>query len=58
MEVFRKLNEELGITIAFVTHEADVAGYPRRIVRLHDGRVVSDEPNTPSYEIAAEASSA
>ncbi|MCH8919960.1 MAG: ABC transporter ATP-binding protein [Chloroflexi bacterium] len=58
MEVFRKLNEELGITIAFVTHEADVAGYTRRIVRLHDGRVVSDEPNTPSYEIAAEASSA
>ncbi len=58
MEVFRKLNEELGITIAFVTHEADVAAYTRRIVLLRDGRVVSDEPNTPSYEIAAEASGA
>ncbi len=52
MEVFRRLNEELGITIAFVTHEADVAGYTRRIVSLRDGEIVSDVPNTPSYERA------
>ena len=50
MEIFRKLNEELGITVAFVTHEHDVAGYTRRIVSLRDGQVVSDVPNTPSYE--------
>jgi putative ABC transport system ATP-binding protein len=50
MEVFRRLNDELGITIAFVTHEADVAGYTKRIISLRDGEVVSDEPNTPSYE--------
>ena len=50
MEVFRKLNEEMGITIAFVTHEAEVAGYTRRIVSLRDGEIVSDVPNTPSYE--------
>ena len=50
MEVLRKLNEELGMTIAFVTHEADVAGYTRRIVSLRDGEIVSDVPNTPSYE--------
>jgi putative ABC transport system ATP-binding protein len=49
MEVFRKLNEELGITIAFVTHEAEVAGYTRRIIALRDGEVVSDAPNTPVY---------
>ena len=53
MEIFRKLNEELGITIAFVTHEAEVAGYTRRIVSLRDGQVVSDVPNTPSYERTA-----
>jgi len=52
MEVFRKLNEELGITIAFVTHEADVAAYTRRIVSLRDGEIVSDVPNTPSYQRA------
>jgi putative ABC transport system ATP-binding protein len=47
MEIFRKLNEELGITIAFVTHEPDVAAYTRRIVSLRDGEIVSDVPNTP-----------
>ena len=52
MEIFRKLNEDLGITIAFVTHEADVAAYTRRIVSLRDGVVVGDEPNLPSYELA------
>jgi len=55
MEVFRKLNEELGMTIAFVTHEAEVAGYTRRIVSLRDGQVVADVPNTPSYERAEAA---
>jgi putative ABC transport system ATP-binding protein len=55
MEVFRKLNDELGITIAFVTHEIDIAGYTRRIVSLRDGEVVSDERNTPSYERAPAA---
>ena len=49
MEIFRKLNEERGITIAFVTHEHDVAAYTRRIVSLRDGEVVSDEPNVPVY---------
>jgi putative ABC transport system ATP-binding protein len=54
MEVFRKLNEELAITIAFVTHEPDVAAYTRRIVSLRDGEIVSDEPNVPSYAGAPE----
>ena len=49
MEIFRKLNEELGITIAFVTHEPDVASYTKRIVSLRDGEIVSDVPNVPSY---------
>jgi putative ABC transport system ATP-binding protein len=49
MEIFRALNEERGITIAFVTHEHVVAAYTRRIVSLLDGRIVGDEPNVPSY---------
>ena len=49
MEIFRTLNEQRGITIAFVTHEHDVAAYTRRIVSLRDGEVVGDEPNVPTY---------
>ena len=49
MEVFRQLNEEMQMTIAFVTHEHDVAAYTRRIVSLRDGKVVGDRPNVPVY---------
>jgi putative ABC transport system ATP-binding protein len=44
MRIFQELNEEQGITIIVVTHEPDIAEHTRRIVRLHDGQVVSDEP--------------
>ncbi len=52
MELFRSLNEQRGITIAFVTHEHDVAAYTRRIVSLRDGVIVSDEPNTETRTTA------
>jgi putative ABC transport system ATP-binding protein len=55
MEVFRSLNQDLGITIAFVTHEPEVAAYTRRIVSLRDGEIVSDVPNVPSYAPIAAA---
>jgi putative ABC transport system ATP-binding protein len=41
--IFRQLNREMGITVIFVTHDADIAAHTRRIVRLHDGKVVADE---------------
>ena len=44
MRIFQELNENQGITIMFVTHEADIAEHTRRIVRLADGLVVSDAP--------------
>jgi putative ABC transport system ATP-binding protein len=44
MGIFQHLNEEQGITIIFVTHEADIAAHTRRIIRLADGRIVSDQP--------------
>jgi putative ABC transport system ATP-binding protein len=40
--IFRQLNQE-GITVVLVTHEMDIANQTRRIIRLYDGKVVSDE---------------
>ena len=43
MGLFAKLNAQSNITIIFVTHEADIAAYSRRIIRFLDGCIVSDE---------------
>jgi len=43
LAMFQKLNEEDGITIILVTHDADVARHARRIIRIHDG-VIADGP--------------
>ncbi|HPM41630.1 MAG TPA: ATP-binding cassette domain-containing protein, partial [bacterium] len=42
MAVLRELNEN-GITVVVVTHEEEIARSARRIVRMRDGRIVSDE---------------
>lgn len=41
--IFQRLNLETGITIIFVTHDPNIAAHTRRIVRLLDGRIESDE---------------
>ena len=42
MEILENLNNE-GRTIILVTHELDTASHARRIIRLRDGQIVSDE---------------
>jgi putative ABC transport system ATP-binding protein len=45
ISLFRQLNQE-GITVVLVTHEMDIAEQTRRIIRLYDGKVTSDEKVT------------
>jgi putative ABC transport system ATP-binding protein len=44
MTMLRKLNEA-GKTIIMVTHENDIAAWARRVIRMRDGHVESDERN-------------
>jgi putative ABC transport system ATP-binding protein len=49
--VFARLNAE-GRTVVLITHESDVADRARRLVRLGDGRVLSDEATGAREEAA------
>ncbi|MFN8133708.1 MAG: ABC transporter ATP-binding protein [Bacteroidales bacterium] len=42
MSLFQQLNSE-GKTIAFVTHEPDIALFSQRSIMLRDGRIIKDE---------------
>jgi len=43
MSIFRRLNQEQGLTVIFVTHDPDIANETRRIIGIRDGLVASDE---------------
>jgi len=43
MDLLRHMNEEHGITFLFSTHDRLVMDYSRRLIRLRDGRIESDE---------------
>ena len=42
--LMRRLNRDQGVTFVIVTHDLELAAQTDRVVRLADGRVVSDEP--------------
>jgi len=46
MDLFEQLFQK-GNTIILVTHEEDIARHAHRIVKLRDGKIISDEPNIP-----------
>ena len=43
MTLFQELHSK-GKTIAFVTHEPDIATFTTRTIKLRDGDIVKDEP--------------
>ncbi len=54
MAIFQQLNRQQGITVIFVTHEPDIAAHTRRILRIRDGLLASDEPVVNSVIIGAQ----
>ncbi len=50
MEVFGKI-QTAGNTVVLITHEEDIAGYAKRIVRLRDGIIESDNAKEPVHAI-------
>jgi putative ABC transport system ATP-binding protein len=45
MELLTRFNRELGITVIMVTHEAEMAGYARKVVHFLDGLVDGEVHN-------------
>jgi putative ABC transport system ATP-binding protein len=41
--LFQKLHEENGQTVVYVTHDAFIARHTQRIIRLVDGKIISDD---------------
>lgn len=43
MALLRKLNQEHGLTIVLVTHDANVGAQCERLISMHDGMIISDD---------------
>jgi putative ABC transport system ATP-binding protein len=50
MQLFSEIQAS-GNTVVLVTHEEDIASYARRIIRLRDGSVESDEQREPKLHL-------
>ncbi|MEM4368339.1 MAG: ABC transporter permease [Candidatus Anstonellales archaeon] len=50
IDIFKKLNSE-GITIIMVTHEPELASIAKRIIKLKDGKIISDTYNVNSEHL-------
>jgi ABC-type lipoprotein export system ATPase subunit len=51
MNLIREFNQGLNMTVVMVTHERALAErYARRMIFLADGKLVDDQPNTPTLQ--------
>ncbi len=50
MQIFGAIHER-GNTVVLVTHETDIANYAKRIVRLRDGLIESDQKNMATVTV-------
>ncbi len=50
----QELNRKHGRTIVLITHEPDIAEHADRIIRLRDGKIISDEKNRAPRNAARE----
>jgi len=46
MEIMKRLNEETGTAFIFATHDPRVMAYARRVVELHDGKIVDGKSSS------------
>ena len=42
MNLLKRLNEKENITVVLVTHEADIAAYGKRMIKIRDGEIVKN----------------
>jgi putative ABC transport system ATP-binding protein len=43
MQLLTRLNQDRGLTVVMVTHEADIAAYGQRVIKFLDGSIASDD---------------
>ncbi|HET7263070.1 MAG TPA: ABC transporter ATP-binding protein [bacterium] len=46
MTLFRRLNDQRGLTVLVVTHDINTAAWSKRVVTFRDGLILSDRPMT------------
>ncbi len=42
LDTLKKINEEIGTTIIFITHEQSLTSYANRVVEIRDGKIYSE----------------
>ena len=52
MKILVGLNDQ-GRTVVLITHEEDIAAFAKRTIRLHDGKIVSDQLQHARTPVAA-----